>query len=237
VNLEIIENIILSNPLQKYKPFYLLKEYYKLEGFQIMQASAKAEANLERFIEIVQSNINFSIKENLACLYETISNAIVNVNLDYFKVKTIWNELQNLTWQNFEDFCAGLMRKSFGASSVNVTQRTADMGLDFSGIIPFKSAHSNVPFSNIEFFGQAKKYAGNVGRGDVDAFTAFANRQKRDNRYPAQLFIFCTTSDFIASAKSEISKNHFIAINGFQIATIVYNESEKEGMDAIKEFL
>jgi len=234
---EIIEEIISNTPKSRYETMSLLIQYFKEQGNNIMQASVKAESNLRYFCEDVQDLINYSERENTECLYNSISYSVANINLNYFKVKNIQSELQNLSWQSFEDFCAKLMKKCFGASSVSVTQRTADTGLDFKGIIPFKATHSHSPFTNIELYGQAKKYSGNVSRGDIDAFTAFANRQKRDNSYPAQLFVFCTTSDFIPSAKSEIIKNHFVPINGFQIATLVFHETAKDGMEAIKEFL
>ncbi|MET6999448.1 restriction endonuclease [Chitinophaga defluvii] len=234
---EIIEEIIFITPKSRYETMALLVQYYTKQGHNIMQASAKAESNLRFFCEDVQNLINYSTKENVACLYNSISNSVANINLNYFIVKEIHSELKKLSWQVFEDFCAALMKKCFGASSVDITQRTADMGLDFKGFIPFKGRLSTSPFTYIELYGQAKKYLGNVGRGDVDAFTAFANRQKRDNTYPAQLFVFCTTSDFIPSAKAEIIKNHFVSINGFQIATLVFQETGKAGIEAIREFL
>ncbi|MFW5872105.1 MAG: hypothetical protein ACOCUT_03275 [bacterium] len=48
-------------------------------------------------------------------------------------------------------------------------------------------------------------------------------------KYPAQLFIFCITSDFIPSALSEIEKNNFIGLNGFQIANLVYGYQLSSG--------
>lgn len=96
------------------------------------------------------------------------------------------------------------------------------------------------PYGYVELYGQAKKYSGNVGRVDIDKFTAFANHQKRDNQYPAQLFIFCTTSDYIQSALDEISKNNFISLNGQQIAFLVFNQMKSidfKGDDYLSTFI
>ena len=231
MNLKIIEDIIRSEPRNRYETRFLLCEYFKRNGCNLFLASEKAEAATSTFVEEVQTVITEGHSNNVYCLFDKVTQKITVVNLDFFRVLKINEQLCNLTWQEFEDFCGVLIQNCFGAVNVQITQRSADMGLDFIGKIPFKSKYCTEAFAYIEIYGQAKKYANNVSRTDVDAFTAFANRKKRDGQYPAQLFLLCTTSDFIPSAQDEIRKNCFVGVNGKQIATLIFREIGTEAVD------
>lgn len=223
MNLSHIEEIIRKESKTCIKSLQLLSIYYKqVEGLNPFKSAEKAENNLTQLIDLVQSRIQYESELNIYTLFKQIDKNTVQLDLEYFSVTEILKALNTITWQEFEDFCGIVMRKCFNASETYVTQRRSDGGVDFEGKIPFKSQIVGGQYGWIEFFGQAKKYSGNVPRTDVDAFTAFANRKKRDNQYPAQLFLFFTTSDFISSAKSEIKKNNFIGLNGMQLATLIY---------------
>lgn len=223
MNLNIIRDIVSAKGIYKLSTLELLTSYYILEGSNPIRAALKAEESINTFISLVQNQISYNNAKSIVNFYLDANSKITTCNTEYQSFNSLLSEIQLLSWQTFEDFCGVLFNKCFGVEKIEITQRTADMGLDFSGLLPFKPINSNSHFSFIEIYGQAKQYSGNVGRVDVDKFTAFANRQKRDNQYPAQLFIICTTSDFAESALNEITKNHFIGINGQQIASLVFN--------------
>lgn len=233
MNLSIFEDIIRSEISfhSVLDTFKLLVEYFKRNGQNMFRAPESAENNVSNFIKEIQDNINEYHRNNIICLYRKVDRSITMVEPDYFVVLEIRDQLLKLPWQDFEDFCGVLIRKCFNAQDVKITQRTADWGVDFEGKVPFNAKHNTLPFAFIELYGQAKRYTNNVCRGDVDSFTAFANRRKRDNQYPAQLFLFCTTSDFVSSAKDEIKKNFFVGLNGMQIASLVFNEIKDKIVD------
>ncbi len=225
LDLKRIEEIIRSKPQTVYYTSCLLEDYFKLEGHNPFKASEEAETRRLEFIKIIQDTINKYYQDNICCLFDNVNSYTTKVNLDYFKVLQIKQELHDLTWQEFEDFCGVLIQKCFSAINVTVTQRSGDGGVDFFGDIPFKATHSTTPFAFIKLFGQAKKYApeNNVDRVGVDLFQAFAHWEKDHISYPAQLFLFCTTSDFTTSAQERIKKYSFIGMNGLQLATLVYS--------------
>lgn len=224
MNLPTIIELAYSSEKAKYSTLQFLTSYYQSEGKNMFKASELAENNLQNFIGYAQNHIALTTKFNTARLFENVDSSIVSFNPYYPIVQGVFRSLHDLTWQDFEEFCGTLLKKCFKAESVSISQKSKDEGVDFSAKVPFKNLYSLTPYGYIELYGQAKKYTGNVGRVDIDKFTAFANRQKRDNQYPAQLFIFCTTSDYNQAALEEISKNNFISLNGQQIAFLVFNQ-------------
>jgi len=240
VNLSAIIELAYICEKAKFSTLQFLTSYYQLEGKNMFRAAELAEINIQNFIGYAQNHIALATKLNTASIFENIDSSIVSFNLDYPIIQNIYKGLHKLTWQEFEEFCGTLLKKCFNAESVNISQKSNDGGVDFSAKVPFKNLYSLSPYGYVELYGQAKKYAGNVGRVDIDKFTAFANRQKRDNQYPAQLFIFCTTSDYIQSALDEISKNNFISLNGQQIAFLVFNQMKSidfKGDDYLSTFI
>lgn len=222
MNQSILIEISSTKSSNNFRTLDLLNEYYKKEGYNMFRAAELAENNINNFVSYAHNNINNSLSKNTCSLFNSADASIISFNPEFKIVNSIFNALQNLTWQEFEHFCGFLLKKCFNAVDVKVSQRSNDGGVDFFGMLPFTSNNSTNIYGKIELYGQAKKYSGNVGRVDVDKFTAFANRQKRDNQYPAQLFLFCTTSDYNAAAMNEIRKNNFIALNGQQIAYLIF---------------
>lgn len=236
---ETIISLAFDGESYKFKTLDFLTSYFQAEGKNIFKASEIAESNIQNFIGFAQNNIDNALRKNYCSVFESIDTSIVVFNKSYPIVAQITEDLLKLTWQEFESFCGVLLKKCFKAESIFISPPSGDGGVDFSAKLPIKTDFSSKPYGFVELYGQAKKYAGNVGRVDVDKFTAFANRQKRDNQYPAQLFIFCTTSDFILSALSEIEKNNFIGLNGFQIANLVYGYQKSNkylGKDFLNHF-
>lgn len=240
MNQALLIEIGSSNSKNNFRTLDLLNEYYKKEGYNMFKAAELAENNIQNFVTYVRNDINCSLTENTCSLFDSADASIVSFNPNYNLVYSIFQSLQKISWQDFESFCGNLLKKCFDAIDVNISPQSNDGGVDFYGIMPFKPNCSPKSYGKIELYGQAKKYAGNVGRVDIDKFTAFANRQKRDNQYPAQLFLFCTTSDYNNSAKYEIRKNNFIALNGKQIAYLVFqylNTKINSSDDFVKAFM
>jgi len=240
VNLSTIIELAYGHGKSKFSTLEFLTSYYQSEGKNVFKASELAEINIQNFIGYTQSHIATANKLNTVNVFDNVDSSITSFNQDYPIVQGIYKSLQALTWQDFEEFCGTLLKKCFKAESVIISQKSNDGGVDFSAKAPFKTPYTTNPFGFIELYGQAKKYSGNVGRVDIDKFTAFANRQKRDNQYPAQLFIFCTTSDYIQSALDEISKNNFISLNGQQIAFLIFNHMKSidfKGDDYLSSFI
>jgi len=233
LDLDILVNLTKGSLKDKHETRTFLVDYFKKDGLNVFDASEKAETHLRHFIEAAQEYIDNCNEINCSCIFNDVNWNILTINRNYFKVLGIKSQLQNLTWQEFEDFCGLLVRKCFKVENILITQRSNDGGVDFKGKIPLKPKYSKSPYGYIELFGQAKKYACNIGRPEVDLFTAYANRQKRDNRYPAQLFLLFTTSDFVSSARDEIKKNNFIGLNGLQLATLVFNQLCEENIEQI----
>ena len=239
MNLETLISIAFKSKTYKFKTLDFLTSYYQAEGNNIFKASEKAESNKQNFIGFAQHHIDTAQKNNYCSLFDSVDASIVVFNQSYPIVSKIATDLKDLTWQEFESFCGVLLRKCFKADNISISPPSNDGGVDFSAKLPFKTDYSTKPNGSIELYGQAKKYSGNVSRIDVDKFTAFANRQKRDNQYPAQLFLFCTTSDFNSNAQNEIEKNHFIGLNGLQIANLVYGymiSIDYDGVDYLNDF-
>lgn len=240
MNFNIIENIIEDEAKECISTLLLLKKYFQqTEVLNMFRASERAESSVNQFIDLVNTKIEKNSKKNICCLFKEVNKNVTTIDLNYFIVVKIKSEINQLTWQEFEHFCGALMKKCFGASSVNITQSTSDGGVDFEGKIPFKPLQISNPFGWIEFYGQSKKYKGDIQRSHIDTFIAFASKKKRDYKYPAQLFIFCTTSDFITSAEQEILKNNFIGFNGMQLATLVFMYSKNNVFQnhLVKDFM
>ena len=222
MNRELLIEIGSANSQINFRTLDLLNEYYKKEGYNMFKAAELAENNIQNFVTYARNDINQSLSDNTCSLFNSANASIVSFNSNFEIVNSIYKSLKHISWQDFEHFCGYLLKKCFNAIKVEVSQQSNDGGVDFSGIMPFKSNCSSNTYGKIDLYGQAKKYSGNVGRVDIDKFTAFANRQKRDNQYPAQLFLFCTTSGYNNSAMNEIRKNNFIALNGQQIAYLIF---------------
>lgn len=240
MNLSAIIELAFGGSKSKFSTLEFLTSYYQAEGKNMFKSSELAEINTQNFIGFAQGHIAAASKFNTVSIFENVDASIVSFNPEYPIVQSIYKSLHQLTWQEFEDFCGTLLKKCFKAESVVISQKSNDGGVDFSAKTTFKSPFTNNPYGFIEIYGQAKKYTGNVGRVDIDKFTAFANRQKRDNQYPAQLFIFCTTSDYNPTAAEEIAKNNFIGLNGQQIAYLIFNYMKSidfTGDDYLSNFL
>lgn len=240
MNFERLIEVAFSGSQSKLSTLEFLTSYYRAEGYNVFKASELAETNINNFINFVQQHINDAIAYSTCAAFLSIDRHVVSFNCEYPIVQHIKAVLNNLTWQDFELFCGQLLEKCFNAENVKISPQTNDGGVDFSAILPFQSQYSSAPLGNIEIYGQVKKYTNNIGRVEIDKFTAFANRKKRDNQYPSQIFIFCTTSDYSTNACDEIKKNHFSSLNGSQISYLVYNYMRNNGYvgnDYLLEFM
>ncbi len=240
MNIDSVIQKVISLNKTKFGTLEFLIEYFKDSHVNIFKVSQLAEDNKQFFIGLVQEHISYCNNLNIVPLFININPNVFTINNDFAKVLQIKNQLYQITWQEFEQLCAVLIKKCFNGYNVEVTQASNDGGIDFSAIIPFKSNLFNKSYGNIELYGQAKQYQGNVQRTDIDKFTAFANRNKRDNQYPAQLFVFCTTSDYNTNAKFELNSNHFISFNGIQLASLIFEyqkDISKNNNTIVKDFL
>jgi restriction endonuclease Mrr len=223
---EALINITKATSDERFDTFELLVSYYGYLGFNRMKAALHAENNLSNFVGFINNIIVNDRKKNIYPFFRTASRRVVDIDRDHFAIINLVEYLKNLDWVLFEGLSASILKRCFGATNVKVSPRTGDGGMDFQGEIHFKDCKSISPFGIIEVYGQSKRYKYNVDRVDIDKFTAFANRQKRDNRYPSQLFLFFTTSDYGTMAWKELEQNHFIGLNGYQLATLIFNFSE-----------
>jgi hypothetical protein len=216
----------------------LLNKYYQIKGLNIFDSAEMAQNNLNQFVDDCNAEIKYCRNKNIPSIFLNVTNNILNVNRDYFLIMNIKEDLLNLTWEQFEDFASIYIEKTFGTLDTWVSQRTRDGGVDFTARIPFKSNYSQNIYGFIEFYGQAKKYEANVGRVEIDKFTAYANRQKRGNTFPAQIFCILTTSDFNIDAQKEIKANSFLSFNGLQMAQLIYSylSNNTENLNPFAQF-
>lgn len=104
----------------------------------------------------------------------------------------------------FERLCVGLLRK-MGGQEMEVTQRTADGGIDGVGYI-------EVGFIRFKIVMQAKRYKD--GKITAKQITDFLGSIKR---FGAEKSVFITTTDFNGKAQ-ELAKEHSITlINGMDL--------------------
>lgn len=223
MNNSILETIFIENPTIKVDTLRCLTMYYQKQGNNPIKSALFAEDNLLNFVEFVNSALRNAGKLNVPYIFRFASKEIVIFDESYFLIKEIHAKLIQIDWREFENISGVLLEVCFGAIEVKVTQATADGGLDFSGKLPIFSNLNPKIYGFIEVYGQSKKYTGNVGIYDIKSFVAFANSKKRNYVHPPQLFIFFTTADYAQNSLKEIEENGFIALSGFQIATLIYH--------------
>lgn len=200
-----------------------LTNYYLEKGFNPFKSAELSESNILNFVEYANNDTFESRNNNLPYLFKSASKDIVEINVDYYAITTIFEKLQKLEWRDFEFLSATILEHCFGALEVQTSQATADGGVDFEGKLPIKSNFDNKTYGMIEVYGQSKRYGNNVGIYDIKSFVAFANKKKRNYVHPPQLFMFFTTSDFAPNALNEIKENSFIGLSGMQLANLIYN--------------
>lgn len=219
---ELLESLLRKKPENKFSTEQLLTDYYIGKGNNIFKASELAQNNITQLLRFVNTNLSEAKELNIQPVFSKAGMNVLELNPHYFPVKRIYEHLPNMSWQEFEDFSAMIIQEMFNAVDVRITQRIKDDGVDFTCKMPINSKYRLGTYTYIEVYGQSKRYSHKVGRIEIDKFTAYANRQKRHNTFPPQMFCIMTTSDFNSDAKSEISANSFWSINGLQIADLIY---------------
>jgi hypothetical protein len=227
MNSSILKTIFIENSAIKVDTTRCLTIYYQKQGYNAIKAALFAENNLLNFVEFVNTAIRNAKNLNIPYIFSLASKEIVCFDKSYFLIKEIHEKLLQIDWREFENISGVLLEVCFGAIEVKVTQATADGGLDFSGRLPIFSNLSPKIYGYVEVYGQSKKYTGNVGIYDIKSFVAFANSKKRNYVHPPQIFIFFTTADYAQNSLKEIEENGFIALSGFQIATLIYNHEDE----------
>lgn len=235
----IFEILFEGKNIEKISSEQCLTDYYKNQGHNIFKSAELAQNNITNFIEFVNLSIRNSKGLNVPYIFLFASKNIVEINNDYFIIKKIKNKLIVLDWGKFEELSSLILEICFGSIETKTTQSTADGGLDFEGKIPVKSTSSKKTYGFIEVYGQSKRYSGNVGIYDIKSFVAFANSKKRNYVHPAQLFMFFTSSDYAKNSQKELVENGFIGLNGFQLATLIFEHKEqlREKSEIINELL
>jgi restriction endonuclease Mrr len=235
----IFEQMFSANGQTKVNTEQCLTDYYKLIGYNVFKSAEYAQSNIANFIDFASSEIVCAQNSHTSYIFISVSKDVVIVNTDHFLIKEMHNKLLNISWREFEFLSSTVLEHCFGAYNVSTTQATSDGGLDFYGKIPIITSVTRDVYGTIEVYGQAKKYACNVGINEIKSFVAFANSKKRNFIHPAQLFMFFTTSNFAVSAIKELSENGFIGLSGFQLATLIFKHREvlKDKSDIINKIL
>ena len=139
MNRELLIEIGSVNSQINFRTLDLLNEYYKKEGYNMFKAAELAENNIQNFVTYARNDINQSLSDNTCSLFNSADASIVSFNSNFEIVNSIYKSLKYISWQDFEHFCGYLLKKCFNAIKVEVSQQSNDGGVDFSGIMPFKS--------------------------------------------------------------------------------------------------
>lgn len=235
----IFEQMFSTSSQTKVNTEQCLTDYYKLKGFNAFKSAEYAQNNILNFVEFANRNILDTTQNHTSFIFTSVTKDVVMVNTDHFLIKEIHKRLLDMGWREFEFLSSTILEHCFGAYDVSTSQATSDGGLDFEGKIPILASVTREVYGTIEVYGQAKKYAGNVGIYDIKSFVAFANSKKRNYVHPAQLFMFFTTSDFANNSIKELSENGFIGLSGFQLATLIFKHRQvlKDKSDIINKIL
>ena len=226
-DINILEKLFLNNNhTLKYDTEKYLTDYYQLKEMNPFKSAEYAQANIINFIEYANQCIKSAKQDCISFIFNRVTKDIVEINIDYFRVKNIHEKLLALEWRDFEFLSSTILEHCFGAFDVRTSQPTSDGGVDFLGKIPILSSETKEKYGVIEVYGQSKKYNGNVGINDIKSFVAFADGKKRNFVHKPQLFIFFTTSDFSNGANEELSVNGFIGLSGFQLATLIFKHKK-----------
>jgi restriction endonuclease Mrr len=161
-----------------------------------------------------------------------------NKNLEK-KILTLYREeiletLKDLTPNEFEHFCAYLLRL-YGCSKSIKTKQSNDGGIDFYGLLN-PSSHNKTPIicliRNIKILilGQAKKWNKNVDINSIklltknfEDLTRNRNEKRKEisENFPKEEYqyfpLFITTSKFTKGAKKYANMNRIITKDGEQI--------------------
>lgn len=218
----IYEQVLQSYSTEKFETHEYLTRYFLTRGKNIFLASEMAENNLQNFVEYANRIIQICTLRNIQCMFLNVSKDIVIKNCNFSVVTQIHSKLNALDWRDFELISADILEVCFGAVNVNVTQATADGGLDFYGTLPINIRGFSSRFGSVEIYGQSKRYTGNVGIEDMKSFEAFANSKKRNFEHTPQLFVFFTTSDYAPAARQLAETHSFIALCGLQLANLIF---------------
>lgn len=222
----VFETMFCNCDKTKLNTEHCLTDYYKKQGHNVFKSAQLAENNILNFVEFVNNSIKSAQSLNVPYIFSFASKDVVLIDESYFPIKKIKTNLVAMGWRDFEFISSIILETCFGAIDVKTTQATADGGLDFEGKIQILSSIPKDCYGFIEVYGQSKKYSSNVGIYDIKSFVAFANTKKKSFVHPAQLFMFFTTYDFAPNALTELNRNGFIGLSGFQLAKLIYSHRD-----------
>ncbi len=239
MNKEILFQAVKTLNQEKVETTALLIDYFRKSGLHPHKAAEEAEKRINSFIDFLNNEVTRCSQSGEVCLFESSSNRNVTLlNLKFFFVQQLLHELYNgITDTEFEIVCSKVLKNNWGIENANVTKAKSDGGYDFYGSYLLKGGKDNYSHSEIEIFGQSKKYGGNISRPEIEKFMGFIQKITVERKHKPTIYIFATTSDFSTEALQLANSFGIICWTGMQIASYIFNSLSFETTDAKETLL
>ncbi len=222
---------------EKFRPLKIIIEEIvnsRIPEFSVEQCAEIAESCINE----VNNVLSIIETENTKQGVEPIFEIFLDGEEVYYRsiksdAKDLLEKLKLLDWQDFEHFCACLL-KSMGSES-STEGSPDDQGVDFFarklpvGYIKDRPETSNI---NLLVFGQAKRYSSNlIGEKEIRSFVGGAIKKSfdyiRKNLYEVGtgifspiIYAFWTTSDFHPRAKKFCNEVGLWSLNGLALSQL-----------------